>query len=297
MDEGRRPLAVDRRGRPIEIGTFRWSSAETPWAGFPMESHILSPNGRLAEFGIKHALVGLCADGLGEMKIATGHGSNRVTSSPGRFTLLSEGYEQRPITWTGTREIVFVALGAREVGRYMQHERDLAYRSLTPQYAIPDGQVANLILNMRAEVRDGCPGGHLYAESLSIALATYLLGRYSGRPMRSDGHRPGLSSTQFRRVNDYIEANLARDIGVVELAELIGLSAHYFSSLFKTAFGASPHRYVLRRRIEEAQQLLVCSGMPIAQLALHLGFSDQSHFSETFRKVTGTTPKRYRDAY
>lgn len=297
MDEGHMPLAVDGRGRPIEIGTFRWSSAGSPWAGFPMESHTLGPHGKLAEFGIKHALVGLCANGIGEMKVATGHGTSRVTSSPGRFTLLSEGYEQKPITWSGTREILFVALGAREVGRYMRHERDLAYRSLAPQYAIPDGQVANLILNMRAEVRAGCPGGQLYAESLSIALATYLLGRYSGRPLPNNERRQSLSSAQVRRVNDYIEANLASDIGVVELADLVGLSAHYFSSLFKTAFGASPHRYVLRRRIEEAQRLLEAGTMPIAQLALHLGFSDQSHFSETFRKATGTTPKRYRNAY
>jgi AraC family transcriptional regulator len=63
--------------------------------------------------------------------------------------------------------------------------------------------------------------------------------------------------------------------------------------LFKHALGIPPHRYVLQERIREAQRKLAVGRMSISELALNLGFSDQSHFSRAFRKVTGTTPKRY----
>jgi AraC family transcriptional regulator len=62
---------------------------------------------------------------------------------------------------------------------------------------------------------------------------------------------------------------------------------------FKHSLGVSPHRYVLGERICEAKQRLATRRMSISEVALSLGFSDQSHFSQTFRKFTGTTPKRF----
>ena len=104
---------------------------------------------------------------------------------------------------------------------------------------------------------------------------------------------PCLSPTQVRRVREYIRANLGHDIGLAELADQVSLSPHYFSLLFKHTIGASPHRYVLQERIYEAQRLLAAGRMAICEVALSVGFSDQSHFSGAFRKMTGTTPKRY----
>jgi AraC family transcriptional regulator len=83
-------------------------------------------------------------------------------------------------------------------------------------------------------------------------------------------------------------------MGVSELADQVNLSPHYFSLLFKRTFGISPHRYVLQQRIREAQRQLASGRMDISELALHLGFSDQSHFSRAFRRLTGMTPQRYR---
>jgi AraC-like DNA-binding protein len=88
--------------------------------------------------------------------------------------------------------------------------------------------------------------------------------------------------------------NLAADIGVAELAGQMNLSPHHFSMLFKHALGVPPHQFVLQERIHEAQRQLAAGRIEISELALQLGFSDQSHFSRAFRKMTGTTPKRYR---
>jgi AraC family transcriptional regulator len=104
---------------------------------------------------------------------------------------------------------------------------------------------------------------------------------------------PALSPMQVSRVREYIRAHLASDLGLAKMAGQVNLSPHYFSMLFKHAVGVSPHHYVLQERIREGQRLLAVGGTSISELALNLGFSDQSHFSRAFRRMTGTTPKRY----
>jgi AraC-like DNA-binding protein len=108
---------------------------------------------------------------------------------------------------------------------------------------------------------------------------------------------PALAPTQVRLVNEYIRAKIMCNVRVGELADQVHLSPHYFSTLFKHSVGVSPHRYVLRECIQEAQRRLAAGGAPISEIALSLGFSDQSHFSETFRKITGTTPKQFQRSY
>ena len=104
------------------------------------------------------------------------------------------------------------------------------------------------------------------------------------------------SDSQVSQVCDYIRAHLAGNLGVAELAARVNLSPHYFSMLFRQAVGLPPHRYLLQVRIHEAQRQLLAGCADIPGLALSLGFSDQSHFSRAFRKLTGTTPGRYQRA-
>jgi AraC family transcriptional regulator len=103
--------------------------------------------------------------------------------------------------------------------------------------------------------------------------------------------RATLSDRQLACVRDHIRMHLTADIEVAELAGLVRLSPHYFSLVFRQAVGVSPHQYILQQRVAEARRLLSAGGMTLAQLAFHLGFADQSHFSRAFRKVTGTTPR------
>lgn len=286
-------MAVDKRHRPIKISMFRWSSAETPWAGFPFESHVLGPRRQLGEYGIDHVLLGLCVGGMARLQVRDGKVVRRVISSPGRFSLLGQGFEQKLLSWSGTREMLFVEIGAEQLERFMSHAPDLACLNVEPQYSVSDPHVVSLVRNMRDEIRAGCPTGRLYGEALSLSLAAYLFKRYSVELGPVAREKLALSPMQVSRVREYIRTNLARDIGLAELADQVSLSPHYFSMRFKHTLGLSPHRYVLRERIDEAQRLLAAGRMSISEVAFSLGFSDQSHFSQAFRKATGTTPKRY----
>ena len=101
---------------------------------------------------------------------------------------------------------------------------------------------------------------------------------------------------QIRRVRDYVLANLSRDMGLAELAEQAQLSPHYFSMRFKHTLGVSPHRYVLRERIDEAQRRLSARPTSISEVALSLGFADQSHLCRVLKGETGHSPAALRAA-
>jgi AraC family transcriptional regulator len=106
----------------------------------------------------------------------------------------------------------------------------------------------------------------------------------------------GLPAWQSRRIVAHIEANLARTIRVRELAKLAGLSESHFYRAFKSTFDASPRAYVLRRRIELAQGLMLTTREPLSSIALRCGMCDQAHFTRSFRRIVGETPRSWRRA-
>jgi AraC family transcriptional regulator len=106
--------------------------------------------------------------------------------------------------------------------------------------------------------------------------------------------RGGLAPWQKRRVQDYIEGHLEVPIPVEDLAKRVSLSTSYFCRAFKESFGETPHAYIIRMRVERAQELMLTTPEPLCQIALACGLSDQAHFSRRFRQAIGTTPSAWR---
>ena len=140
-------------------------------------------------------------------------------------------------------------------------------------------------------------GSRLLVDSLSQALAIHLLRVHARFPVRPFESKGGLPRWRLQRVQDFIEANLSRDLSLTELAgEAGGLSRYHFARQFKQSTGCSPYQYVIRRRVLHAQTLL--RGQPqvsLAEVAFSCGFADQSAFSRAFRQVTGLTPNTFRN--
>jgi AraC family transcriptional regulator len=82
----------------------------------------------------------------------------------------------------------------------------------------------------------------------------------------------------------------------VDLARLVRLSVSHFARAFKYTFGYSPHAFLMRRRMERAQGLMLKSSVPLAQIALECGLSDQAHLSRLFLQFTGESPASWRRA-
>ena len=107
----------------------------------------------------------------------------------------------------------------------------------------------------------------------------------------------GLPPRRLQKVFSHIRENVARDLTVSELAEVVGMSQYYFSKLFKMSTGTTPHQYVMRQRVERAQEQLRESRTPLAEVATLVGFETQSHFTSVFRRLVGVTPKHYREMH
>jgi AraC family transcriptional regulator len=105
---------------------------------------------------------------------------------------------------------------------------------------------------------------------------------------------PRLVAWQRRRVLEHIDTHLANTLRNKDLAELVDYSEFHFNVAFRNSVGASPHEYLIRRRIERAQQLMLTTPMPLCDVASECGLADQAHLSRLFRKVVGETPAAWR---
>ena len=106
--------------------------------------------------------------------------------------------------------------------------------------------------------------------------------------------RGGLASWQKHLVTAHIEANLDAAIRVKDLAALINLSSCYFSRVFRESFHETPHGYVMRRRVQRAQGLMLTTDASLARIAADCGLADQAHLNKIFRRFVGESPGAWR---
>jgi AraC-like DNA-binding protein len=104
----------------------------------------------------------------------------------------------------------------------------------------------------------------------------------------------GLSTRASQRVREYISSHLPYDMPLEDLAAIAEVSMSHFSREFKRSFGVSPHQYIVVKRVERAAQLITTTRHLFSDIALEVGFSDQSHFSRSFRQVLNLTPREFR---
>jgi transcriptional regulator GlxA family with amidase domain len=112
--------------------------------------------------------------------------------------------------------------------------------------------------------------------------------------VRDSYARGGLAPWQLARVGRHIEGGLASRLTNSRLASLVRLSEDHFARAFKASTGCAPHAYVVMRRLERAKALMVGSDLPLSQIAVAAGFSDQSHMSRCFRDKVAVAPAWWR---
>ncbi|MBD2248777.1 AraC family transcriptional regulator [Nostoc sp. FACHB-888] len=165
---------------------------------------------------------------------------------------------------------------------------------LVPCFGQQDLQLHQIGMLILAELRSSGMMGQLYVESLTQILVIHLLRRYSTLTQPIASQNCSLTRTQLHQAIDYIHAHLNRDLSLAELASVVKISPTYFASLFKQEIGISPHQYVIQQRVEQAKLMLLKTDLAIADIALKVGFSSQSHLTQQFKRLTGMTPKQIR---
>lgn len=111
---------------------------------------------------------------------------------------------------------------------------------------------------------------------------------------RGESTRPVLAPWQVSLATGFMQRNIGRVVSIAEISGLCRLSFSYFVRAFTNTVGIAPYAWFVQQRISQAEHLLASTTLPLAQVALECGFSDQAHFTKAFAKATGLTPARWR---
>jgi AraC-like DNA-binding protein len=156
---------------------------------------------------------------------------------------------------------------------------------------LEDPMLASQLLCLHDAMRS-CDGSMTMAvQSRWLNLLEILLSRSRAVVPREETR--ALSPMQWQRVSDYCFAHLGDKIALDELAAVCGLGRFHFLRQFKQTIGMTPHAWLVRLRLEQACSLLARRAGTIADVALGLGFYDQSHFNRAFRQAFGVAPSNY----
>lgn len=138
--------------------------------------------------------------------------------------------------------------------------------------------------------------GQLYVDCICLAIIARLLGSTQQGAAAGTGRATALPRWRLKRAIDYVESRLDETITLADLAAAAGLTRMHFAAQFRAATGLRPHEYLLRRRIERAQEMLLGTAMPVVEIALSVGFQTQSHFTTVFKRFTGQPPLAWRQS-
>jgi AraC family transcriptional regulator len=179
---------------------------------------------------------------------------------------------------------------------YNQHAQISQLNSvqLVPHFSQPDPLIYGIGQALKQELETGQGGGQLYVESAALMLVNHLLRDYSEISTTPQVISEGLPPYQLKYVTEYIHTHLAEDISLADLANQVKLSQSHFSSLFRKSTGLSPYQFLIKQRVNRAKELLLMGDLPIIDVAIAVGFYDQSHLTRHMRRLLGVSPRQLR---
>jgi AraC family transcriptional regulator len=266
------------------------------WVGLEAARYRASPDWEYNAPALTHHRLVLVTRPPQELELRFEGVKRHVPPPAGAIILVPAGIRGR-VRWSGGFDWLHIYLEPGLVARVAAEAFDLDPARLTvpPLDCLDLPHLRAAMGAVGAELTPGSAGGPLAAESLANVLAVHLI-RHVLAPRRPERRRDGaLPRGRLRAVVEYIEAHLDASPTLEQIAAVACLSLYHFARQFKTATGLPPHQYVIARRVERAKQLLQAgTGLSLAEVAAHAGFSDQSQFSHHFKRIVGVTPGQFR---
>jgi AraC family transcriptional regulator len=264
------------------------------WSGITVDIYDFIPNYPSRVPAHDHHLVCYCPSGSGRIVQRRGGESHSGTISAGMSLIIPAGYDS---SWEGDAApsarmripTALIASAAEEICP----QRDTAFE-LRNVFETRDMLIERFALTIIGEIdRASHPAQVLLVETVSAALAAHLVRSFNHHDAVATPLIPRLSPRELSRLTDYIEDHLHRPIGLSELADLVNVSRFHFARLFRQSTGMTAIHYVERRRIQRAQVLIATTDTPLSDIALIVGYSDQSCFTRRFNRHNGCTPAVY----
>ncbi|CAH2405179.1 Putative Transcriptional regulator, AraC family [Mesorhizobium escarrei] len=159
-----------------------------------------------------------------------------------------------------------------------------------------DPLIERLLSVLVPQLRGPDPSGHIFADAAAEMIAIHPLQRYSTRSVTKVRNAETISRNKLRQVNEFVDANLAENVTLDEMARVASMSVFHFARSFKQSTGGTPHAFVRLRRLEHAKRLLAETDWDVRRVARAVGYTNASHFAAVFREKSGVTPAAYRQA-
>jgi len=162
-----------------------------------------------------------------------------------------------------------------------------------PGVSVDDPVVHHLLSSLLPAALNPDASHPFFLDHVALALTAHLAYRYGGMQVSRQKYRGGLAKWQERRVKELIRET-KDELPLSRLADECGLSVRHFIRAFKQSTGVTPHRWLLKDRVDRALNLLKHSRLPLTDIALRCGFADQSHFTRVFTGLVGMSPGMWR---
>ncbi|AXC14527.1 Transcriptional regulator, AraC family [Acidisarcina polymorpha] len=134
----------------------------------------------------------------------------------------------------------------------------------------------------------------VFLDHILHALNCHIVSSYGGLRISTPRSRGGLSPLQMRRATEFLEAHLDGNINLDQVARVCDLSVSHFARAFRQTFRRPPYRWLIERRVARAKDLIATSHLPLAQIAIQSGFSDQGALNRSFKRIIGLPPGKWR---
>lgn len=170
-----------------------------------------------------------------------------------------------------------------------------AAQSIRYEADVQDELLRQLGLVILAELREESAAGRMLVETAAVMIAARLAQAHGDCwSFHPAAPRHRLDDVRLRRVLDYIDANLQRDLSLTDLAQIACISVYHFSRMFRAAVGMSPQLYLRTLYLKRAKEMLAGQHLSLADIALATHFSSQSSFTRAFTRETGMSPGEFR---
>ncbi|BAU89940.1 transcriptional regulator, AraC family protein [Methylorubrum populi] len=255
--------------------TIVTSGARAGWRGFAFQEIEVPPEGR---FDIHQAFIALSMT-CGPMKVRRGSARAAFVDVPTDPLMMLPGQEAVG-AWQGVQRGLHLVIEPDAIERYIGRSyREGAFRRLQGT----EPTIEHLLRALHIDVRAGHPSGAGLGEAIVTALLHHLLTE-DAVSAPTAAHQPA-APADVKRLQEWIEANLARPITLHELANERGVSIRHLCRAFQAGTGHSPYRYILIRRVERAKELISEGQLNLRDIAATVGFAHQAHMTDTFRKI------------
>jgi AraC family transcriptional regulator len=196
--------------------------------------------------------------------------------------------------WFGLMTVAHLQLGISDAALLASSDGAYGEVELRPSRKFADPRLSALVAAVDAEMVAGFPSGRLFLDSVEQAIAVALVNGYAVRHRPVQIYRGGLGSARLRRIKELVHAKMEDDLSLDEMAQSVGLSTAHFARMFRKSTGETPHRFVLRQRLERAKAMLLAPDARVLDVAVACGFKTQQHFARVFRDLWGVSPTEYR---